>query len=120
MRMRAAAGLDVSNVARVGNVGRVENANAAQAVVTDRVRYPLLAAVRATVQRLTRDEQQVAVDGDIALRAREAKGPPRNRMLDVGDVQNLTAGEIALNDIVAANGEIGVDEVEVAWVRLVG
>src|SRR6266487_2841597 len=119
MRMRAAAGLDVSNVARVGNVGRVKNANAAQAVVTDRVRYPLLPAVRATVQRLTRDEQQVAVDGDIALRARANKGTPEHRMLDVRDVPDLDAREIALNDIVAAKREIGVDEVEVARVRLV-
>src|SRR5438046_157216 len=122
MRMRAAAGLDVRNVARVRTVGRVEHANAAHAalvVVTDRVLYPLLPAGRATVQRLTRDEQQVAVDGDIAVRAGADTGTPEHRMLDVRDVPDLDAREIALNDIVAAKREIGVDEVEVARVRLV-
>ncbi|PYO88968.1 MAG: hypothetical protein DMD66_06350 [Gemmatimonadetes bacterium] len=88
-------------MAGVGDVRRVEDADAAQPLMTDGIGHALLAAVGAPVQRLTGHEQQVAEDGDVALRAGADEGPLQGRMLGVRDIPHLDPGEIPLNDVVA-------------------
>src|SRR3989449_2901157 len=114
MRVRAATRLHVGDVPRIGEIGGVEDADAAQPVMAHRIRHALRSAVGPAVQRLARDEQEVAIDGDVALRSGTDEGFVQPRNLRVRDVPDLDAVEITLNDVVAAHREIGVDEAEIA------
>src|SRR2546430_14678711 len=67
VRVRPPAGLDIPDVLRVGDVGDVEDPDAAEPVRADRVVHPLRAAIEPAGHALTRYEEQVLVDGDVAL-----------------------------------------------------
>src|SRR5712664_2114951 len=82
--------------------------------MTDRVGNALRAAVVATVQRLAGNEQEVAIDRDVALRSRADERLVEPRNLGIRDVPDLEAVEVSLNDVVAADRQIGIDVLEIA------
>src|SRR2546425_5817813 len=82
--------------------------------MTHRVAHALRAAVGASVQCLTGDEQQLAVHRDVALRPGAHEGLVQPGTLGVGDVPHLHAGEVALNDVGPAERQVGVDVIEIA------
>ncbi len=69
VRVRAAAGLHRRYLARLVEVGDVEDAHAAEALGAHGVVHALPAAVHPPARLLHRHEQQVAVDGHVALPA---------------------------------------------------
>ena len=114
MRVRAAAGLNRGDLLGLGEVGDVENANAAESLGADRRLNTLGAAIDSAARLFDRHEQQVAVDRDVALPARthdrgEQPRPPR-----ILDVIGVEAVEVAEEHVRAAEGEIGVREIETA------
>ena len=68
VRVRSAAGLHGRDELGMLDVGDVEHADAAHALLADRFGHAAEAAVGAAVGRLRRHEQQVAVDRDVVLR----------------------------------------------------
>src|SRR5207247_5338964 len=114
MGVRAAARLDFGDGLGVGEVGGIEDPDAAQPVMADRIRDSLSPAVRAAVQRFARHEQEVAIHRDVALRSGTYKRLEEARNLGIRDVPDLDAVEIALNDVVAADRGIGIDKAEIA------
>jgi hypothetical protein len=68
VRVRAAAGLHVADVARVADVADVEDADAAEPVRAHRLAAPPPCRSRAGPHPLARDEEEVAVDRHVALR----------------------------------------------------
>ena len=107
--VRAAAGLHVGDVARMRDVGDVIDADAAQPVLADRLVHPLGAAVEPRAQILARDEEEVLVGGDVALRRGAVEARVDLRRGGVRDVPHLIAAEAALYDVVAREREIRVD-----------
>ena len=118
--VRAAAGLHAGQLHGVVEVADVEDPHAAEAVGTDgRVRGE---ALRATVDPspglLHGHEQQVAVHRRVALPARAHERRTQRRVGRVGDVVDLEAVEAADDRVVTGEGEVGVDEPEVAGRRV--
>src|SRR5207244_10188447 len=96
----------------------VEDADAAQPVLTHRVGHALRAAVEAAVEVLAGDEEKVAVDRDVVLGVgthieRDERGVARLR-----DVPHLEAVEVALNGVMAREGNIRIEEGEVAGIGI--
>ena len=67
VRMRAAAGLHARHELRMRDVGDIEDADAAHAVLADRIGNAAKLAIRPAVGRLGRHEQQIFVNGYIIL-----------------------------------------------------
>src|SRR5438105_6658858 len=108
VRVRAAARLNVRDVLRVRDVGDVEDANAANALLADRFLHALAAAVDAARLSLRRDEEQVPVDRDIALRCGAIVPDRQRRVLRIGDVPDLITVVVALDRVLAEEGKIRV------------
>jgi hypothetical protein len=90
------------------DVGDVEDADAAEPVVADRFLHPLVATVQPAAEPLTGHEQQVVVDGDVALGSRAPIGDDRCRIRRIGDVPDLDPVVVALDGVVAGERQIGV------------
>src|SRR5438105_14971737 len=101
-------------MAWIGEIGGIEDSDAAQPLVADGIRDALRTTVGPTVQRFARHEQEIAIHGDVALRSRTDEPLVQLRDLGIRDVPDLDAVEIALNDIIAADREIGIDKAEIA------
>ena len=112
VRVRAAAGLHVGDVLRAGDVGDVEDADAAQPILADRLGHALDAAVDPPRQAFARHEQQVLVDRDVALRRRADIRHHRHRLGRVADVVDLEAVVVALDRVLPAERQIGVRHAE--------
>ena len=69
VRMRAAARLHRRNLPRLADVADVEDAHAAEPLLADRLGHAARAAVDAPARLLHRHEQQIAVNGQVALAA---------------------------------------------------
>ena len=108
VRVRAAARLDVRDVLRIRDVGDVEDADAAQPIGAHRVPHALPAAVEPAAEALARDEEQIPVDGDVALRCRAVERLRQLRAGRVRDVPDLEAVVVALDRVVAGEREVGV------------
>ena len=72
------------------------------------VLHALRAAVEARAQILARDEEQVIVDGHVALRRRAVEARADRRRGGVRDVPDLVAVVVALDGVVACEREVGV------------
>src|SRR2546423_680739 len=114
--MRAAAGLDISDLLRMIDVRHVEDADAAESLGADRVGYPSAGAVESAAGLLDRHEHQVFVDREIALAAgadhRRAK-PGRAWVRDIPDLESV---EAALIQVVPHEGQIGIEKCEIGRV----
>ena len=106
--VRTPAGLHVGHVLRVGDIRDVEDADAAQTVVAHSLLHALVTAVEPSAESLAGHEQQVVVHRDIALRGRASVRDHRRRIRRIGDVPDLDAVVVALNGVVAREGEVGV------------
>src|SRR6266496_2318792 len=114
MGMRPAARLDVDDVPRTGEIGAVEDPDAAQPVMAHRVGHALRAAIGPAVQRFTGDEEEVAIDRHVALRSGTDERLEQLRHLGVADVPYLEAVKVALDDEIAAERQVRIDKTEVA------
>ena len=108
VRVRSAAGLHVGDVLRAGDVGDVEDADAAQPILAHRLGNALDAAVEPPRQSFARHEQQVLVDRDVALRRRADIGHHRRRLDRIGDVVDLEAVVVALDGVLPRERQIRV------------
>ena len=108
MGVRSPAGLHVRDIFGRGDVGDIEDANAAEPVVADSLFDSLVAAVKPAAEALAGYEQQVVVDGNVALGGRAPVGDDRCRIHRIGDVPDLDPVVVALNCVVAGERQIGV------------
>src|SRR5947207_13466403 len=113
MGMRAPTRLDVDEVLRVGKVGTIEDAKAAQPVVAHGIADTLRAAVGSAIQRLPRYEEQIAIHRDVALRPGAHEGFEEFRKFGIADIPYLQPVKVALDDIVAADRQVRIDEAEI-------
>jgi len=109
VRVRSAAGLNVADVLRIVDVADVEDANSTQPILADRVLYATGAAVDPGGEIFARDEQEILVDRDIALRGRAEVRRLERRLAGIRDIPDLITAEASLNDVVAEEGQVGVD-----------
>ena len=109
MGMRPATGLDVADVPGISNVADVEDPEPPEPLGADRVLDTLSPAVETRGEVLARDEEQVLVDRDVALRAGTDVGGFQGRPAGICDVPHLIAVEVSLDRIVAGEGQVGVD-----------
>ena len=108
VRMGAAAGLHVPDVFRMRNIRDIEDANAAQAHLAHRIGHTLGAAIDAAREPFTRDEEEIAIDRDIALRRGTVVGSAEGRLGQVADVPDLVPAVAALDREVVLEGKIGI------------
>ena len=111
VRVRAAAGLHRGDLLRLLHVGDVEDADAAEPLVAHRRLDALRAAVDAAARLLDRHEEQVAVHRHVALAAGADDRRQQLRLLRVLDVVGVEAVEVADEEMVAAERQVGVGEV---------
>ena len=110
VRVRAAARLHVDDLFRMGHVRDVVDSHADRPVLAHGILNALCAAIRAVAGALGRNEEQVAVDRRIALPRRAYGRVLENGIRGVRDVPHLESAEVALEDVVAAEGQVGVRE----------
>ena len=79
--------------------------------------HALHAAVDAAARLLDRHEQQVAVDRDVALAAGADDRRQQARALRALDVVGVEAVEVAHHHVRAAEGDVGIGEVQAAGAR---
>ena len=96
----------------MGHVADVEDADTAQALFADWIRYTLDAAVDAAGQSLARNEQQILVDGHVALRRWTDIRHHQHRLERLRDIEHLKAVVVALNRVLAGKREVGVRHTE--------
>src|SRR5690606_13767919 len=108
VRVRSAARLDVADIARIADVRDVEDADAAQTVMAHRLGHALRPAVQPSAQALTGYEQQVAVDRHVALRRGADVADLEPRVCRIGDVPDLEPVVVALDHVIAREGEVRV------------
>src|ERR1051325_6404996 len=108
MRVRAAARLNVADISRVRDVADGEDAEAAQTILADGVFDRFHTAVDAGGSSLTGDEEEVPINGDVALRCGANEAFLEYRRGGIGDIPELIAVIVALDDVVAEEREIGV------------
>ena len=116
--VRAAAGLHVGDVFRIGDVGDVEDAEPAQPVVADGVFHTLRAAIESAAISLARDEEQVLVNRHIALRRRAEIRRLEGRRARVGDIPDLVTVVAALYRVRPREREVGVRDAGELFTRL--
>ena len=112
VRVRSAARLHGRDLDRSGEVRDVEDADAAEALRVDGAGRTLRTAIDPPARLLDRHEEQVLVDGHLALPARADDRRHDLRVGRIGDVVDLEAVEVSDEGVVALEGEIGVDERE--------
>src|SRR5690606_4511547 len=92
--------------------GDVEDAHAAEALGAHRALHAAGAAVEAAARLLDRHEEQVAVDRHVTLAAGADDRRQQLRVTRVGDVVDVEPAEVADEELIAAEGEVRVREVE--------
>ena len=113
VRVRAAAGLHVGDVLRAGDVGDVEDADAAQPILAHRLGHALDAAVERgpSVLRPTRTAGSCRPRRRSATPGRRRSSPaPASTGFD--DVEDLEAVVVALDRVLAGERQIGVGHAE--------
>ena len=115
--VRAAAGLHRGHLAGLAHVADVEDADAAEAFAADRRFDAAGAAVDPAARLLDRHDQQVAVNRDVALPARADHRGDQPRVLRVLDVVGIEAVEVAGEQVLALERQVGVGEVQPARSR---
>ena len=115
MRMRAAAGLDVREDARMREIADVDHADAAEALRAGVLCDSLRAAVHASVSGLTGQEEQVSVDRQVVLLLGACLGVNQARVERIRDVPDRVPLEVALEERRPAERQVGVHVVEVTW-----
>ena len=106
MSVRSAARLDVADVFGVCDIRDVEDPDAANTLLAHRRGHTLSAAIQARRRCLGRHEQQVLVDGHVALRGRAIEAYLERRMRRVRDVPDLIS-------VVAPLDRVRTDEREI-------
>ena len=106
--MRSLAGLHVLDETRRGRIGNIVDADTGHVVLG--ILDAALGTVVPVAPALSRDEEQVSVDGRITLRGDALHHRHRLRGLGIAHVPHRESGEVALVDVVAAEGEVGIDE----------
>src|SRR5581483_6533610 len=96
------------DVLRMIEIADIEDADPAEPFLTRRIVDALAAAVEPAVVGLARDDQEVLVDGHVALRRGTVVRRSERRMTGIRNVPDLEAVEVALNDEVAGERHIGV------------
>ena len=97
----------------------VVDADATKPLGADRIRDPLGTTVDTAAGFLDRDEQQVAVDGRIALAPGTHDTRAEGRARRIRKIPNLQSAEVALKDDLPHEREIRIDQMEIAVVRRV-
>ncbi len=110
VRVRAAAGLYVADVFRIADVADIEDAETAEPVLADSVWDTLRPTVEARAQTLTRDEEEVPIDRNVALRCRAEVRRLERRRTRVGDIPHLIAVVIALDRVGTRECQVGVHD----------
>ena len=108
--MGPATGLHGRHLAGRFQVRQVEDAHPAEALHADAVLHPLGAAVEASAGFLRGHEQQVAVDGHVALAAGTHDRDVQLDVAGVGDVVDLEAVVVALEEVIPLECEVRVGE----------
>ena len=106
----AAAGLHVGDVLRIRDIGDVEDPDPAEPVRAHRVAHALGAAVDPAALALTRDEQEILVHRDVALRRGAEILGLEGRLGRVGNIPHLEPVVVALDRVVAGEGEVGIGD----------
>ncbi len=115
--VRSAARLHRGDLFRMIDVRDVEDAHAAESLLAHRVQHAPAAAVDAAARLLDGEEEQVSIECRVALSARADERAAQPRVVRVRDVPDLKSVESALDDDVPLEGEVAVQEAEVAGVR---
>ena len=110
--MRSLAGLHVLHEPRRGGIGYVVDPDPGHVIL--RVLHAALGAVVPVAAPLRRNEEQVPHHRRITLRGDARDGGHRLRCGGVAHVPHGEAGKVALIDVLAAEGEVGIDEGEAA------
>jgi len=110
--MGPAAGLHVADVLGIRDVGDVEDPDAAQSDGAHRVVDSLAAAVDPPGIPLTRNEEEVLVDRDVALGRGTVVAHLERRFRRLANVPHLIAVVIPLNDVGAGERQIGIGGVQ--------
>jgi hypothetical protein len=121
--VRTPAGLHRGDLPRLADVADVEDADAAESFLADRLGDALEAAVDTAAGLLDRHEQQVAVDRDVALATGTDHRGQQLRLARILDVVGVEAVEVADPHVGAGKCDVGVGEVEPAgtpWRRRLG
>ena len=120
MSVRATARLHVPDVAGVLDVADVEDPHPAEAVGAHGVLHALGAAVKATAEPFSRDEEKVLVHRHVALRRRAEQRRLECGLRRVRDVPHLIPVVAALDRIGAAEREVGVGRADelALWSRV--
>ena len=106
--VRAPARLHVRDVLGIGDVGDVEDADAADPLVAHRLLNRFVAAVQPSPESLARHEEQVVVHRHVALRGGTVVGDHRDGTGRIGDVPHLDPVVVALDGVPAGEGEVGI------------
>ena len=94
------------------HVRDVEDADAAHAILAHRIGHAAEAAVGAAAVRFRRHEQQVLVDRDVVLRRRAVVALRQRRLFGVRDVEDVEAVVVALDRVLAGEGQVRVRRAE--------
>src|ERR1700693_4352663 len=123
--MGAATGLHGGNLLGIFDVGNVEDAYAAETIFlrdgdatflffTGRRRRllgkTLRPAIDAAIGHFHGHEEQIFVDGDVALSTGADQRGEQTGAGRVGNVKNIHAVKISLEEVVALKGKVGVGE----------
>ena len=112
VRMRAAAGLHRRHLHRLLHVLDVEHAHAAEALGADRRLDALRAAIEPPARLFDRHHEQRALHRHVALATRADDRRHELRLRRVRDVVDVEPVEIADEQMVAAEREIGIREAQ--------
>src|SRR5262249_281010 len=105
------ARLNGSHLLRLPNVGDIENPNAAKTLATDGRLHALSSAVDPTARLFDGHEQQLAVDGDVALPARTYDGDQHPHFFRNFDTVSIESVETPHDEVIPRKRQIRVCEV---------
>ena len=112
MGVTAPAGLHLAHLPRAGDVGKVEDAQAAEPLVADIAFDPLQAAVLARTAVLHAHQQQITRDRDIALPAGADDRAGQLRDPVIAQPVHVEAVVIARDQKIAAERHVGVGKTQ--------
>ena len=112
MRVRPAAGLHLADLARAREVGDVEDAQAAEALVAHVLGHALTPAVDAAARLFHGHDQEIADDGDIALSAGTDHRAEQGGRLGIGEAVDVEAVVVAGHQHVTGERHVGLREGE--------
>ncbi len=112
VRVRATTGLHGRHLSGSPHVADVEDADPAKALLAHRSLDTAHATVETPARLLHRHEQQIAVHRHVTLPARADHRRQQRGLRRVGDVVDVEAAEVADEQVVSAEREVGVGEVQ--------